>query len=93
MTKCINLFNCIIIIKVTGIFLILKTIFREQDVIYNSTLDHKTSKIKVANVIAYQTISHWYDGVFLWSKKGFITFLTAHILHQVFLYLYYYNIF
>nr|XP_012224531.1 PREDICTED: thyrotropin-releasing hormone-degrading ectoenzyme-like isoform X1 [Linepithema humile] len=68
-------------IKTRGFILL-----REEDIIYNNTLDDIARKIKVANLVARETISQWYDDVFLWSKEGFITFLAAHILNQTRLY-------
>ncbi|XP_012231866.2 aminopeptidase N-like [Linepithema humile] len=61
-------------------------LLREEDIIFNNTVDDIARKIKVANLIARETISQWYDDVFLWSKEGFITFLAAHILDQTRLY-------
>nr|XP_012235164.1 PREDICTED: thyrotropin-releasing hormone-degrading ectoenzyme-like [Linepithema humile] len=54
-------------------------LLREEDIIYNYTL-HSVRKMEVANLMARETISYWYDDVPLWSKEGFITFLAAHIL-------------
>nr|XP_012221846.1 PREDICTED: thyrotropin-releasing hormone-degrading ectoenzyme isoform X4 [Linepithema humile] len=42
--------------------------------------------MEIANLIAHETISYWYDDVFLWAKDGFIAFLAAHTLHQTYLY-------
>nr|XP_012227733.1 PREDICTED: thyrotropin-releasing hormone-degrading ectoenzyme-like isoform X1 [Linepithema humile] len=57
-------------------------LLREEDVIYNNTIDHNVRKIEVANLIARETIFCWYSDVLLWSKEGFITFLAADILNQ-----------
>nr|XP_012216454.1 PREDICTED: thyrotropin-releasing hormone-degrading ectoenzyme-like [Linepithema humile] len=57
-------------------------LLREEDVIYNNTIDHNVRKMEVANLIARETIFCWYSDVFLWSKEGFITFLAADILNQ-----------
>nr|XP_012221844.1 PREDICTED: thyrotropin-releasing hormone-degrading ectoenzyme isoform X2 [Linepithema humile] len=67
--------------KVKGFILL-----REEDVLYNETLDHVVRKMEIANLIAHETISYWYDDVFLWAKDGFIAFLAAHTLHQTYLY-------
>lgn len=72
----------------------MKTIFREEDIIYNETLNQNVRKTEVANLIACATLSLWYDDAILWSREGFITFLAAHILDQVlliFLLLVYYS--
>nr|XP_012224192.1 PREDICTED: thyrotropin-releasing hormone-degrading ectoenzyme-like [Linepithema humile] len=61
-------------------------LLREEDIIYNYTLDDIARKIKVANLVTRETISKWYDDVLLLSNEGFITFLTAHILDQTLLY-------
>ncbi|XP_067209696.1 aminopeptidase Ey-like isoform X2 [Linepithema humile] len=67
--------------KIKGFILL-----REEDVVYNETLDHVVRKMEIANLIAHETISYWYDDVFLWAKDGFIAFLAAHTLHQTYLY-------
>ncbi|XP_067207963.1 thyrotropin-releasing hormone-degrading ectoenzyme-like isoform X3 [Linepithema humile] len=57
-------------------------LLREEDIIYNETLNQNVRKTEVANLIACATVSLWYDDAILWSREGFITFLAAHILDQ-----------
>ncbi|XP_067207968.1 aminopeptidase Ey-like isoform X4 [Linepithema humile] len=58
-------------------------LLREEDIIYNETLNQNVRKTEVANLIACATLSLWYDDAILWSREGFITFLAAHILDQI----------
>ncbi|XP_067216462.1 thyrotropin-releasing hormone-degrading ectoenzyme-like [Linepithema humile] len=57
---------------------------READVIYDGKSDSVGHKLKVARLITNQIVSFWYNDVLLWSKRGFITFLTTYILRQIF---------
>nr|XP_012214649.1 PREDICTED: aminopeptidase N-like isoform X1 [Linepithema humile] len=57
-------------------------ILRDVNIIYNDALDDSNRKIEVANLITYQTLAHWFNDVALWSKEGFLTYFTAHVLNQ-----------
>lgn len=60
---------------------------------YTDGVDDIKRKIEVATLIARQTISYWFDDVLLWSKEGFLIFLSALALTQVsFIFLYIINI-
>lgn len=70
------------------VFLSLKVLFREKDIMYTDGLDDINRKVEVAILIAHETISYWFKDIILWSKEGFVTFLSALLLTQVLLYIY-----
>nr|XP_012232602.1 PREDICTED: aminopeptidase N-like [Linepithema humile]XP_012232603.1 PREDICTED: aminopeptidase N-like [Linepithema humile]XP_012232604.1 PREDICTED: aminopeptidase N-like [Linepithema humile] len=55
---------------------------REEDITYNEALDSIARKIEVANLLARQVISLWYDYL-SWPIEGFTTYFAAHILKKI----------
>nr|XP_012232606.1 PREDICTED: aminopeptidase N-like [Linepithema humile] len=55
---------------------------REEDITYNETLDSIARKIEVANLLAHQVISLWYDYL-SWPIEGFTTYFAAYILREI----------
>ncbi|XP_067212157.1 aminopeptidase Q-like isoform X2 [Linepithema humile] len=55
---------------------------REEDITYNEALDSIARKIEVANLLARQVISIWYDYL-SWPIEGFTTYFAAHILGKI----------
>ncbi|XP_012232595.2 aminopeptidase Ey-like isoform X1 [Linepithema humile] len=55
---------------------------REENITYNEALDSIARKIEVANLLARQVISLWYDYL-SWPIEGFTTYFAAHILGKI----------